>query len=188
MNTKVINLIGGAGIGKSINAALFFAELKLMGKTCEYVQEFAKEIVWSNHLSLLSDQRYLLEEQSKRIAVLDGKVEYIVTDGSLINQIYYNSVSNVHSDVKLQIESEILFNYFLMDNINFVINRNLNVPFEESGRVHSLDEAIVTDNRLKEILKFNEIPYIKMDFGKEGVAGMVNMLESIEKNHSNIDF
>lgn len=44
--TKVINLYGGPGTGKSSTAGMLFAHLKLRGVNCEYVQEYAKDAAW----------------------------------------------------------------------------------------------------------------------------------------------
>ena len=46
MNTLVINLFSGPGVGKSTTAAMVFAKLKMNGVDCEMALEFAKEKVW----------------------------------------------------------------------------------------------------------------------------------------------
>ena len=45
MKTKVLNLYGGPGVGKSTGAAYIFSMLKLAGINCELVREYAKELV-----------------------------------------------------------------------------------------------------------------------------------------------
>ncbi|MBR2220721.1 MAG: hypothetical protein IJ975_01110, partial [Clostridia bacterium] len=75
--TKVINIIGAPGVGKSTYAAKLFAEMKAQGFSCELVQEFAKEIVYADNNKLRNDQLIVMGEQYRRTFVLDGKVDYI---------------------------------------------------------------------------------------------------------------
>ena len=46
METKVINLFGNPGSGKSTVAAYLFSELKSRGLEVELVTETAKDLVW----------------------------------------------------------------------------------------------------------------------------------------------
>ena len=46
MKTKVINLVAGPSSGKSLVAALLFAELKMLHYKAEYIQEYAKILIW----------------------------------------------------------------------------------------------------------------------------------------------
>ena len=43
--TKIINFLSGPSAGKSLMAALVYAELKSMHYKVEYVQEYAKHLV-----------------------------------------------------------------------------------------------------------------------------------------------
>lgn len=45
---KVINLFGGAGIGKSTFAASLFAHMKQLHLNVELVQEYAKHLVYQD--------------------------------------------------------------------------------------------------------------------------------------------
>ena len=49
METKVINLFGASGCGKSTGAAYIFSQLKLHGISCELVPEYAKDKVWEGN-------------------------------------------------------------------------------------------------------------------------------------------
>ena len=62
----------------------------------EYVQEYAKELVWDKNFEMLDgsekNQKIILAEQQKRMDKLMGKVDFIVTDAPLLlNTIYLNS-------------------------------------------------------------------------------------------------
>jgi len=44
--TRVINLLGGPGVGKSTAAAKLFAKYKDEGKSVELVREYVKDWAW----------------------------------------------------------------------------------------------------------------------------------------------
>lgn len=73
MKTKVINLYGGPGTGKSTTAGALFAEMKFRGINCEYVQEYAKDKAWefgTNHLGIpkvFQAQEYIFGKQHFRL-------------------------------------------------------------------------------------------------------------------------
>ena len=56
MDTYIINLIGGPGIGKTTIASMLFANMKLQKKSVEFVQEYAKNLVWREEFDILNNQ------------------------------------------------------------------------------------------------------------------------------------
>ena len=44
--TIIINMISGPGSGKSVLAAELFVEMKKQGYNVEFLQEYAKKLVW----------------------------------------------------------------------------------------------------------------------------------------------
>lgn len=112
-DTKVINLYGGPGCGKSTGAAHIFSELKLCGISCELVTEFAKDCVWDNSVDLLSNQLLVAAQQWHRIDRLLGKVDYIITDSPILiglayidpSKCYYNSLTELILDLHLSVET-----------------------------------------------------------------------------------
>lgn len=57
--TKVINLFGGPGCGKSTGAAYIFSLLKMKGMNVELVTEFAKDKTWEHNSKALTCQPYV---------------------------------------------------------------------------------------------------------------------------------
>ena len=66
METKIINLFGGPGCGKSTTASGIFYELKKRGYECELSLEFAKDKVWEDSLRTLDDQIYKITARKMR--------------------------------------------------------------------------------------------------------------------------
>jgi len=136
LDTKVINLFGGPGTGKSTTAAHLFALMKLKGINCELVTEYAKERVWEdlhlkNHVAILA-------EQYTRLWRLQGKVDYIITDSPLfLLQYYAKDVDGLFLDF-----SEELFHSF--DNIDVFLNRVK--KYNPKGRLQNLKDAKKIDS------------------------------------------
>src|SRR5687767_1035317 len=90
MPTVVINLIAGPSVGKTVAASLIFAHLKVAGYVAECIREYAKELVWAKDFETLNNQYYVSDQQYKMFKAVDGQVEYIITDTSLMSGIWYN--------------------------------------------------------------------------------------------------
>lgn len=161
-NTKIVNAFAGPGAGKTTACLEIVSQLKMRGKSAEYVPEYAKELVWDERTQLLDgslmNQLTILCEQYKRIKRLFHKVDYIVTDSPLwLNLLYYRYSSykqrNVYMDLLQDIE--ILKNQY---NWNFFIKRDLS-SFEKNGRVQNLNESIKIDKEIYQFLVSNNIPF-----------------------------
>jgi len=59
MNTIVINLMAGPGVGKSTLMAQLFARLKILGYEVEMVPEYVKEKVWDESWKVMEDAIYV---------------------------------------------------------------------------------------------------------------------------------
>ena len=179
MHTKIINLVGSPSSGKSLIAALLFAELKMMHKRTEYVQEYAKTLVWQNRLDELANQYNVTMEQYKMINSVNGKVEYICLDSPLLLGIYYNryhpdNVSNVEKTEKMILDKIKEF-----DNIYIFIERNKEFPYEIEGRIHNEKESDDISIKLKEILKEFRIPYKSFRSDKSNIQEMLQYIKSL---------
>lgn len=160
METQIINLLGGPGIGKSTIAAGIFYEMKRRGILCEFVPEYAKEKVWEEAFNTMNDELYIFAKQRHKLWRLDGKVKYIIVDSPLINSIIYD---NEHSELfKTLVLTE--FNKFV--NKTYVIKRS--TTYETAGRIQTEDDAKALDEQFITLLKNNNIPYTEL--GKENAV------------------
>jgi nicotinamide riboside kinase len=156
--TYVINLIAGPSSGKSTLAAIIFAQLKLKKYNAEYVQEFAKHLVWTENYDTLNNQYYVTKTQYEILNKMNNKVEFIVTDGPLVHGLYYNrhnkeNISNIEKTEQFILDCNNKFN-----NINIFINRG-NIEYETAGRLQTEEEAKEIDVIIRHLLRQNSIPY-----------------------------
>ena len=152
--TYIINVIGGPGVGKTTISALLFAELKIAGFVCEYVQEYAKKLVWTKDFDTLNNQYWVSREQYRLLAEINGHVDFIVTDGPLIHGIYYNKYNTHNTSNVDKTEKFILESIGKFQNINIVLER-VNRNYEVEGRIETSEQAQDIDLILRHILRIN---------------------------------
>ena len=146
-NTLIINLFGGAGIGKSTLMARIFSELKVQGYDCEMVTEFAKDLVWEKRNETFKDELYIFAKQNHRLFRVNGKVDIIVTDRPLI-------LTNVYNQDDEELCSLCLKTFNQYNNLNFLLKRQ--TVYQENGRNQSEEEAMKIT---QDLLESNEINY-----------------------------
>lgn len=156
--TYIINIIGGPGIGKTTISALLFANLKIKGYVCEYVQEFAKKLVWLKDYDTLNNQFFVSREQYTLLKQIDGHVDFLITDGPLIHGIYYNKYNKDNNSNVDKVENFILNSINKFNNINIVLDR-VDRDYEKEGRIQTEQEAKDIDVILKHILRTNNFTF-----------------------------
>ncbi|QKF94140.1 AAA domain-containing protein (nadR/ttd14) [Fadolivirus algeromassiliense] len=166
--TYIVNLIGGPCIGKTTLSALIFAKLKLHKNkyVAEYVQEYAKQLVWTKNFDLLNNQFYVSQYQYKLLKQMNGCLDYVVTDGPIIQGLYYNlhnkdNISNIDKTEKFILQCHSEFN-----NINIFLKRG-NYEYESQGRLQTEEESREIDVILKHLLKQNGIEFEVFDANSE---------------------
>lgn len=152
----VINGYGGPGAGKSTACMNICAALKIAGYNAEYVQEYAKELVYEKNFEMLNgspeNQFKVLKEQTRRLDRLYDQVEFIVTDSPvLLNTIYNQHLTPEYSEMVKQLNSQ-------YTNFSFFMKRDVS-HFQEEGRIHNLEQSIEKDNEIKKLLADNDIYY-----------------------------
>jgi hypothetical protein len=151
----VINLFGGAGIGKSTLAAHIFYNMKCMDINCEIVTEYAKDLVWKEAHKVLTDEVYVFAKQHHRIKMVADKVDYIVTDSPIILPIIYD---NVYGDTFHEFVIDVFSGY---NNANFILERKKR--YNPIGRLQDEDEARALDGEIQKLLDTENIPYHVID-------------------------
>lgn len=169
-NTKIINLFGPPGVGKSTGAAYIFSQLKMVDKDCELVTEFAKDKVWEKNKKVFESQLYMLGKQAFKIARVFKEVEYIVTDSPIFLPALYSKETYVQ---KAAIKE---FLKYEDSNINFLLKRVK--VYNPNGRNETLEESDKLGERIEKFLKDNNI---KFEYMNGSIEGYNQILEKIIK-------
>jgi deoxyadenosine/deoxycytidine kinase len=186
MNSKIINLFGGPGIGKSSIASGLTYKLKKKHINCDNPYEFPKLLAWDENYSAISDQLYVVANQHRGIVKSYGKVDYIILDSpillSLIYKDYYNKQRESDYPSKLYRESfdnMILDMHNGYDNINILLKRGEG-KHNDKERYHNLEESKELDSMIQESLDFHGIEYHVVEVGKNTLKDIYNIIKNIK--------
>lgn len=161
MYSKVINLFGQPGAGKSSTAYLLTGKLKSLGINAELASEFAKDLIWSNRLDCMKCQLYMLGEQVYRIERLLGQVEWIICDSPILLSAIYAPIDYPQHFIPFLLDYNNRFN-----NINFFIRRVK--PYNPKGRTQTELEASKIAEKVHSLLIGARIPFIEVDGDDRG--------------------
>lgn len=179
MESKIINLFGGPGIGKSTQASGLFTEMKKHHMNVEYTYEFPKEVAWEGNVSQLRDQFFITANQHRNISRLYGKVEYIIVDSPIIlGSIYEQRYGSGYPASFYNISGLGGFIWELFkqyNNINILLTRN-NDTYDTNGRLQDINEAQEIDKEIKEKLLDNNIPFVEFSVGTNTAVDIFNYI------------
>ncbi len=150
--SKLINIYGRPGVGKSTLALELTAYLKKQGKVAEYVSEYAKELVYSARENsklasiLLEDQLWIFANQYKKIKRVYNCCDYVVCDSPLLLSVLYDNSILTKTFYNFIQECDNSFD----EKYDFLLKGNR--PYEQRGRVHTEQESLSIENQLIKIL------------------------------------
>ena len=156
--TKIINLFGGPGIGKSSISAGLTYNLKKRHITCDNPYEFPKLLAWDENHSAIADQLFVLANQHRGIVKSYGKVEFIILDSPILLSLTYKTYydknggdvypSNLYGETFNKLLIEINNKY---DNINILLDRTKGIH-NDIERYQNLEESIELDGEIENTL------------------------------------
>ena len=170
--TKVINLFGGPGCGKSTGAAYIFSLLKMKGMNVELVTEFAKDKTWEHNSKALTCQPYVFGKQSYRMDRCADEVDIIITDSPL----FLSAMYNFDSDIEPEFTQTVIKKFNEFENYNFFLKRLK--EYNPKGRNQTEEEAKELDNKIKTNLNKFNIEYEEVNGCKEGYEYILNLILS----------
>ncbi len=149
--TKVINIIGGPGCDKSLFSAVIVLHLNLHNKTVEIIPDYAKSLVWQQNFEVLKNQYFIAQRQFEMLNLLDGQVQFLITECSLPQVLYYNESypENICDIAKTR--KQILEWYKQHDNINIFVERG-DKKYVHTGRFQDEEQAREIDRGLRGML------------------------------------
>lgn len=167
---KVINLLAGPGSGKSTTAAGLFYLMKTQGYKVELVTEYIKYMAYEKRHSVFEDQLYVFAKQHRRMWIMKGQVDWIITDSPLLLSALYSPRNYFKAFIPLVMEAH--ENYI---NYNFFITRVK--KYAPYGRGQTETEAKALDNRLEFFLNNELIPFKYVDGDKDAPRNILAMID-----------
>jgi hypothetical protein len=156
--TQVVNVIGGPGCDKSLITSAIIVFLKLREKTIEVIPDFAKSLVWQQNFEVLKNQYFIAQRQFEMLSLLDGQVQFLVTECSLPQVLFYNEnyLDNICDIEKTR--KQILEWYNQCNNINIFVERG-DRKYIRTGRFQDEEQARNIDRGMRELLDREALPY-----------------------------
>jgi hypothetical protein len=156
--TQVINIIGGPGCEKSLITSAIILHLKLQNRTVEVIPDFAKTLVWQRSFEVLKNQYFIAQRQFEMLTLMDGQVQYLITECSLPQVLYYNEnyLDNICDIGKTR--AQILAWHGQFNNTNILVERSER-KYIRTGRFQDEEQARAIDRGMRELLDREEIPY-----------------------------
>ena len=160
--TKVINVIGGPGSDKSLFSAAIVLYLNQHNKTVETIPDYAKSLVWQRNFEVLKNQYFIAQRQFEMMNLLDGQVQFLITECSLPQVLYYNEnyAENI-CDVE-KTRAQILEWYKQHNNINIFVERG-EKKYVRTGRFQDEDQARAIDRGMRSVLVRENLPFTALD-------------------------
>ena len=150
--TKVIELYGAPGSGKSTYAAQLFVTLKKQGYKVELALESVKDWIYDGRQVDLTNELWFLGEQFRRESILYGKVDFIITDAPMLLHAFY-------ADKFSSLEFGAFVNQYITSirakfgvSVDSILLKREGFRFQPEGRIHSEQEADAIQNELQQYL------------------------------------
>jgi len=176
--SKLVNLFGGPGIGKSGIAAGITYELKRKHISCNNPYEFPKTLAWDKNYPAIQDQLYVFANQHRGIAQSYGKVDYIIIDSPVMFSTIYHSYYT--KGYPAEFYGETFHNMVVdlhrrYDNLNILLKRS-NTEINEAERFQDLKQSIEIDELCKVKLEEHNLPYVEIDVDGDTVSKIIKLL------------
>lgn len=178
-DTFVISFVGASGTGKSTAALGTAFKLKKMAKSVEYVEEFAKGLVYTDSLErYIPNQTYIIAEQYKKIYDLLGKVDYVISDAGL-------QISALHSSGEDEIEKLAWYLTGKINQFTILIERDPEkIKYEQDGRLEDEEESKLFGEKFEKYMKANNAQYVKVVGSDAAIEMALKVIEEREIQNS----
>ena len=174
--TKVINIIGGPGCDKSLISSAIILYLHLQNKTVETIPDYAKSLVWQQNYEVLKNQYFIAQQQFRMLELLDGQLQYLVTECSLPQILYYNESYDENICDVAKTRLQILEWYKQHNNVNILVERG-DKKYVHSGRFQDEEGARAIDKALRATLNRERIPYTVLAPDVDAINAFVATLD-----------
>lgn len=173
---KVINVLGGPGVGKSTTAADLFAKMKRRGYKVELIHEVAKDFVWERWDHIFREQDYIFAHQHRLQRRLVGHdIDYVIIDSSLLLGLFY-----MPPDFPPSFATFIRDVFDSYDNINIRLKRSDTFQYVQTGRNQNEDQAKEIDQLVYQYLVDQQIPFHEVEAGEQSAAEVLTVVEALK--------
>lgn len=171
--TKIINLFGGPGSGKSATAFGLCYHLKLKNIDVEFVPEYAKALLWSDRLLSMQDQQeYIFAKQNHLLHHLNGKVDFVITDSPTLLSYIYTANSKTPWTARDAFKAFVLASYKTYDNVNILLKRPEH--YNSTGRLQNEEQAKEIDADIEHALDMLNVDIIKVPTNEFTVGKIID--------------
>ena len=181
--SKLINLFGGPGIGKSGIAAGITYKMKKKHIKVNNPYEFPKKLAWDNNIPAISDQLYVFANQHRGIAECYGKVDYIVIDSPILFSTIYHRYYTKGYPAQMYGK---VFHDMVIDlhrrysSINILLERGVTIHNDDE-RFQNYKQSVEIDTLCKNVLDETKSPYHTVKVGDNSVKDIMKII----KKHDN---
>ncbi|MFY8044214.1 MAG: hypothetical protein ACOVOD_14945, partial [Rhodoferax sp.] len=160
---------------KSLISSAVILYLHLHSKTVETIPDFAKSLVWQQNFEVLKNQYFIAQRQYEMLNLLDGQVQFLITECSLPQVLYYNEnyPENICDIAKTR--AQILEWYRQHNNINLFVERG-DKKYVHTGRFQDEDQAIEVDRGLRGMLVREGLHYTALKPDLEAINAFAKTL------------
>lgn len=125
----------------------------------------------------------MFAKQHRRILRIRDEVDIVISDSPLIMSLmYYNEEMNL---VDKGVYTELVFNAFnKYPNMNFFLNRDLNLTYQENGRNQTRRQALLLDERIKCFLEAYTVKYTDLHLSNAGDIAIATIAHRIVQQTS----
>jgi len=170
-----INLFAGPSAGKSTTAAGLFFELKKHNANAEYVQEYAKDLVYAKDYTHLSDQLHVIAEQHHRMFRIGSNVDYLIHDSPfLLGLVYLEDDGHLPKKEFIDLVIKLFKSY---KSLNIFLERNEEIPFQTFGRRHDETQSLKKDKEILKMLDEHNIEYFKVKMNNRSINKIIDILK-----------
>ena len=176
--SKLVNLFGGPGIGKSGIAAGLTYELKRRHISCNNPYEFPKKLAWDKNYPAIQDQLYVFANQHRGIAECYNKVDYIIIDSPVMFSTIYHSYYTKGYPAEnygQSFHNMVVDLHNTYDNLNILLKRS-NTEINEAERFQDLKQSIEIDELCKTKLEEHNLPFVEIEVNDDTVSEILKLL------------
>ena len=166
---NIVNIFAGPGAGKSTLSALLYSELKRQHVEVEYVNEYPKQLVYEENVLSLQNQILVFATQHHRIWTAARHNQIVITDSPILLSTIYNAGISEH------FEALIHEMHHKFTNLNIVLKR-VDSFHSMTGRIHTLQESTVIDNKIREVLDTLQEDYLEFDPLHDHIEPLVKLI------------